>query len=106
MIENFFTQDISLYKLTEAVSTDTGDTVKTYTLTKAVKGRIAPMTDSEVYRKHKMGEDARYKMYVPISTLFEASDKIVCGTSTYIMTGQRNPMNMDRFLVCELKVVS
>ena len=102
---NFLTQNITLYSCTLSISTDTGENVTSYSTGTATKGRIRPLSANEQYSRQKINDVSTHRLYCNYSTMFNSKDKIVCGTSTYEITGIINPMNFNRFLEVDLAVV-
>lgn len=106
MIENFYNDTVTIYRITEGISTVTGENVKTAsTVTTDLKCKIRPMTNQESFYQHKNNLEITHYMYSAVSTLFQQLDRIVFGTSTFEVTGIINPMQYGRYQRAGLKAV-
>lgn len=106
MISHLLNNTASIYTVTEALSSVTGETVKTSTLYATINVRISPLSQRELYYANKLNLETTHRMYSTFSSGWDAGDRVVFNTSTYEITGKTNPSEWDKFLQTDLKYVS
>ncbi len=105
MIQDYWTDTVSLYSPAYGVSTTTGENSTTWTLATTFKGKIRPVSAYEQYSQNKNTVFKTHRLYCDIVTMDETY-KVVSGTSTYMIVGVLNPMGMNRWLQVDMKVIS
>ncbi len=107
MIHRFYTDTVTIYTITEGISSVTGENVKTAsTITTSLKCKVRPITNAENYYQNKNNLEVTHYMYCDVSTAFNQLDRVVFGASTFEIKGIINPMSMDRYQKVELKAVT
>jgi SPP1 family predicted phage head-tail adaptor len=97
---------VIIYTVVESISTVTGENIKTETSIGTFKVRISPLSQNEQYYASKNNLNTTHKMYCQYSTVFDAGDRVVIGTSTFEIAGITNPSLWNKFLQVDLKNVS
>lgn len=105
MIEDYYTHDVTIYTITESISSVTGENVKTASTGIAMKVRIRPITNQESFFQNKSNLNITHYMYSAISTAFSHLDRVVYETSTFEIKGITNPMGMNRYQRAELQAI-
>jgi len=105
VINHLLKDSVTVYGVTESVSTTTGENVKTNSTGDVIAARISPLSQREIYYANKNNLETTHRMYCDYSTLFDAGDRVVLGTSTYEITGVTNPSEWNKFLQVDLKRV-
>lgn len=103
MIENYYTHDVTVYTVTEGISSVTGENTRTNSTGTAFKVRVRPITNQESFYQDKNNLEITHFMYSTISTFFNQSDRVVYDGSTYEIQGITNPMGMNRYQRTTLK---
>jgi SPP1 family predicted phage head-tail adaptor len=105
MIRGLFNKDVTIYTITEAVST-TGEIVKTESTGITIKARVMPISQRELYYANKNNLEITQKLFCDYSTWFNAKDRLVYDSETFEITGLKNPQESEQFLEVEYKRVS
>lgn len=106
MIQGLLNNSVTIYKITESVSTDTGENIKTETSLGTYNVRISPLSQVERYYADKNNLETTHRMYCGFSTTFDAGDRVSYDSKTFEIIGITNPSEWDRFLQVDLKYVS
>ena len=53
MIKRFYTDTVTVYTVTEGISTDTGENIKTNSTGTTLKCKVRPITNAESYYQNK-----------------------------------------------------
>jgi SPP1 family predicted phage head-tail adaptor len=106
MISHLLKDSVTVYTVTESISTTTGENVKTNSTGDVIRARISPLSQREIYYANKNNLETTHRMYCDYSTLFSAGDRVAVGTSTYEIMGITNPSEWNKFLQVDLKRVN
>jgi SPP1 family predicted phage head-tail adaptor len=102
MINHLLKDTVTVYSVTEAESTATGEFVKTQSTGFTIKARISPLSARESYYAHKSNLDISHRMYCEYSTLFNQLDRVNFNSRTYEVKGITNPSEWNKFLQVDL----
>jgi hypothetical protein len=106
LISRFYTHDVTVYRITEGISSETGENIKTAsTITSNLKCRVRPITNAESYYQNKNNLEISHYMYCEVSTAYNQQDRVVYGSSTFEINSIINPMGMDKYQRVGLKAV-
>ena len=106
MITHLLKDTVTIYTITQGISTDTGENIKTESTGFALKARVSPLSDRESYFAQKNNRIVSHRMYCDYSTAFDNVSRVVIVTSTYeIIGGPKNPSMWNKFLEVDLQVV-
>lgn len=106
MIDHLLKDTVTVYTVTESVSTTTGENVKTNSTGDVIAARISPLSQREIYYANKNNLDTTHRMYCDYTSSILAGDRVVVGASTFEVMGITNPSMWDKFLQVDLKRVS
>ena len=98
MIRGLFNKQVTIYNVTESVSTTTGENLKTNSTGFTIKARIVPTTAAEIYRANKTNCELIQRLYTDMSTLFNEGDRLMYDGNTFEITGCKNFDEWDRYL--------
>jgi hypothetical protein len=105
MIKGLLNNSITIYNITESVSTDTFENLKTQSTGTAFTCRISPLSEKKRFFAHKYNIETSHLMYSAWSTLFGAGDQILYDGDTYEIIGIVNPSEWNKLMQTELKHV-
>jgi head-tail adaptor len=107
MISHLLKDNVTVYTITESISSETGENIKTESTGDVIKARISPLSDRESYFAQKNNRTISHRMYCDYSTLCDSISRVSFGTSTYeVVGGPSNPSMWNKFLEIDLQVVS
>ena len=98
MIRGLFNKDVTIYNVTESVSTTTGENLKTNSTGFTIKARVVPTTAAEIYRANKTNCELIQRLYTDMSTQFNEGDRLMYDGNTFEITGCKNFDEWDRYL--------
>ena len=111
MITHLLKDNVTVYTITDGISTDTGENIKTESTGNVIKARISPLSDRESYYSQKMNRVVSHRMYCDYSTLITNESRILVGPSSSVaikfevVGGHKNPSMWNKFLEVDLQVV-
>lgn len=105
MIRGLFNKIVTVYPVTESVSTTTGENIKTNGTAVTIKARVVPLTKNEVYRANKLNLEIVQCLYTDMSTAFDEGDRIYYDGNYYEITELKNFDEWDRYLRVNYKRV-
>ena len=105
MIRGLFNKDVTVYVITESVSTVTGENLKTESTGTNIRARIMPVTQNEIYYANKNNLEIKQRLYCDFSTWFDAGDRLEYDGETFEITGMKNPQELQNFLEVDYKRV-
>jgi SPP1 family predicted phage head-tail adaptor len=105
MIRGLFNKDVTIYNVTESVSTLTGENIKTNSTGMTIRARVVPTTASEIFRANKNNCELIQKLYTDMSTQFNEGDRVMYDGNTYEITGCKNFDEWNRYLRVDYKRV-
>jgi SPP1 family predicted phage head-tail adaptor len=104
-ISHFYNDVVTLYTVTESVSTLTGENLKTNSTGVSVKCKIRPLTNYEKYMQNKNNVEMTHRIYASCSTFWENVNRILYGSVQYEIVGIINPFNKNDFYQIDVKAV-
>jgi len=106
MIRGIFNKDITIYVVTESVSTVTGENLKSESTGTTVRARVRPLTQFEIMRNSKRNLETTHRIYCDWSTEWDAGDRVVYNGDTYEIEGIIDPQELDKMMQMDVKYVS
>ena len=105
MIKRFYTDTVTVYTITEGISSVTGENVKTASTGTTIKCKVRPLTNAESYYQNKNNLQISHYMYCDVSTSIVQLDRVAFGSSTFEIKGIINPMGMNKYMRVDLEAV-
>jgi hypothetical protein len=104
-IGHFYTDTVTLYYVTESISTVTGENVKTNSVGTNLKCKIRPLTNYEQFIQNKNSRNVSHRIYCAQSTAFVNVDRIEYGGITFEIKGIINPFNKNEFMQVDVGAI-
>ena len=105
MIGNLLNNFVTVYSITQGVSTATGENVETLSTGITIKARISPLSQQEQYFAHKEQLNTTHRLYCEYVTTWDTWDQVYFNGVMYEITGTTNPSEANKFLQINLQAI-
>lgn len=104
-IGHFYTDTVTVYTVTESISSVTGENVKSSSTGVSLKCKVRPLTNYEKFIQNKNNLETTHRVYCGYSTCITALDRIVYSNSTFEIISMITPFNKRDFMQVDIRVI-